>query len=442
MKTKEEFLTADIRKMILFHAIPALGGIILLVIDSFFDGLLLSRLIGQQALAGLTLASPLLIFQSALGSLVASGASILISKAIGRGDQKTIQHVFFNLHLLAFAFSIIAYVFYLIFGDSILHLLSQDETQIRYAHAFYHTFCLGTPIIILALSYGALLRSSGAFKKISLYLFISLVINIVFSWLLIPILGMSGCALGTLMSLIVYATLNFIQISRNYDLHFTSGIHVHTIRDIFNVGLSSFLFQLSSILRQALIIKFIQLQFNNDVSVYGALSRMLSLLVIPAQALIQSFQPLYITNLGADLKARCLRAIKFTTLYGLCISVCLCLLTAFFAADILSYFLNSKQLPPAALQAFYICLGLAVFYPVSALNYVLLQSSGHHHYATVIACTRELVLLLPLLLLFRNITTINTTYWAILAEVVVYTFLIYGVVHYKIKQHLHLKLDY
>ena len=442
MKTKEDFLHADIRKIIISNAIPAMGGIILLVVDSFFDGLLLSRLIGQQALAGLTLASPLLIFQTALGSLVASGASILISKAIGKGDTKTIQHVFFNLHLVAILLSIVAYVLYFIFGDYILNLLSQDETEIHYAHAFYRTFCIGSPIIILALSYGALMRSRGEFKKISLYILLALVVNIIFSWLLIQVFGMAGCALGTLISLVVYASLNLTQVNKKYNLNFSSGIHLETIRQIVSIGLSSFLFQLSSILRQALIIKFIQLQFNNDVSVYGALSRMLSLLVIPSQALIQSFQPLYITNLGAEYKERCLKAIKITTVYGLLLSAGLCLITGLFAPEILSYFLNSSLLPPASLSAFYICLVLALFYPVSALNYVVLQSSGHHHYAAFIASTREVILLLPLLLLFRNITSVNTTYWAILAEVVLYTTIIYWVAHYKLNQQLNLKLDY
>ena len=427
----ENFLKGNISKNILTNAIPALGGLILLVIDSFLDGIIVSRMMGQKALGGLTLLTPLLIFQSSLGSLVASGSSILISKSVGKYDDSSIRIIFFNQHLVAVILSVLAFVLYLFMGDWVLHKLSSDEIEIAFAHSFYKVFSAGSIIVILSMSYGALMRSFGQFRNMSLFLLISIVTNVVLSLVLIPIFGMSGCALAILVSMFLYATLNLLSILRIYRRVIEFKVDFEVINQIFSIGLSAFLFQFSNILRQAIILKFINLQGNTDLALYGVISRILALMIIPTQAIIQSFQPLYIANLTANFKERCTEAINTVKRYAILLAVAFCVMGMLFSENILLAFFKGNTINYESLEAFRIALLLIIFYPIASLSFVLLQSSGNHKIATIIVSVRELFLLLPLMFLFTQFLASNAVYWAILLEVAIYTTVIYGVARYK-----------
>jgi Na+-driven multidrug efflux pump len=427
----QDFLKENITKSILNNALPALGGLILLVIDSFLDGIIVSRMIGQKALGGLTLLTPLLIFQTSLGSLVASGASILISKSVGKNDELNIRIIFFNQHLVALALSILAFGLYLFLGDWILHRLSSDEMEIAFAHSFYKVFLAGSIIVILSMSYGALMRSFGQFRNMSLFLLASILTNVVLSLVLIPIFGMAGCATAILISMFLYGMLNLFSIWRIYYRVIEFTVDFEIINQILSIGFSAFLFQFSNIFRQAIILKFINLQGNNDLALYGVISRILALLVIPTQALMQSFQPLYIANLAANLKERCIESIQVVRNYGILMAIVFCGLGMIFTENVLSAFFKGNILNPASLEAFRIALLLIIFYPIASLSFVLLQSSGNHKMATILVASREVLLLLPLMFLFSQFVVTNTVYWAILLEVAIYTTIIYGVTRFK-----------
>ena len=432
MKNTTVFLEENISRILWLNAIPALGGIILLAVNSLADGLLVSRLLGQQALAGLTLATPVIIFQSALGTLVATGASVLISKALGNGNKPLIQKVFTNIHILAILLALINYLLYCFLAMPLLKLLSANRAEIAYAYDFYSVFSKGAIIVILSLSYGALLRSGGKFGRISLHLFVALLVNIGFSFWLLPVLGIRGCALAMLASMFAYAVLNYFQVVKLYALNLQLTFSFTTISDICSIGISSFLFQFTAIIRQALIIKFIHITSSGSVALYGSISRILALAIIPAQALIISFQPMFITNLSANHFERCRQLIRITRQYAAGVSVIVFITCLLFSSAIITYYMDTPTIPVSYFEAYCICLTLIVFYPFSSLSFVLLQSSGQHQYTTIISALRETVLLLPIALLFYHLNYQNAIYWAILTEVILYSTFMFSLAQYKI----------
>ncbi|MEO6282391.1 MAG: MATE family efflux transporter [Dyadobacter sp.] len=407
------------------NAFASLGAVALLSIDAFLDGIILSRLLGHQALGAVTLLSPFMIFQSALASLVATGASVLISRAVGEDNDLRILSIFKNMHILAVVLAVMCHLAYLIVGDWTLHTLSSDEQEILYAHEFYSIFSAGTLIVILSQGYGALMRSSGQFGKVSMLLLLSVLINVLLSLILIPKIGIAGCSWAMLTSLLVYSFLAFSQIQSTYRINFRGRISREVITEIFSIGFSSFIFQSSNIFRQALIIKFISIHSAGDTAFYGIISRVIALMVIPTQALFQSFQPTFIANLGAGLQMRCQQAILAVKRYSVIAATILCAAAFFLAENIFILFFPELKIPKQAFTAFRMCLLLVLCYPLSALSFVLLQSSGNHKQAVVISSGREVVLLLPLLLLLNQTGLANGVYIAIVTEVIIYTSLIY-----------------
>lgn len=427
MTGKELFLDGNIKRTLLTNAVPALGGIMLLAINSVADGLFVSRLLGERALAGLTLASPFIIFQSSLATLVATGSSVLINRGLGSDDKRLIKHVFDNVPIVAICLAIINLAIYHLVGLRLLKLLSNDSQAIQYASQFFNLFSAGTIVVILSLCYGALIRSGGLFKRVSLHLLISLIANIALSLILIPSFGMGGCALAMLGSMLVYAVLNFRTVRQYYQLSFAIRYDFSIIKQIASIGLSSGLFQFSAVIRQTIIIAFIHLTVSGDVAWYGALSRILALAIIPAQAIVQSFQPMFITNLGAGQSERCRLILAQAGKYAFGSSLLVAIACGCGVYPIFSFYLNQPTISDAAYQAYFICISSIILYPVSSLSFVLLQSSGFHQTTTVIAALREVTLLLPIALLLSHLQVENAIYWAVITEVGLYTTIIFSV---------------
>ena len=73
-----------IRQMLAAQIFSALTVSLCLLIDS----VMISRFLGEKAIAAYGLANPLLLAIGALGTLLSAGIQVVCSKALGRGSQE------------------------------------------------------------------------------------------------------------------------------------------------------------------------------------------------------------------------------------------------------------------------------------------------------------------------------------------------------------------
>ncbi|MDZ7970774.1 MAG: MATE family efflux transporter [Nostoc sp. DedSLP03] len=110
-----EILQGNLIKLMFKLSTPGILGTVLLSSSTFVDALFAGRLIGETAVAGISLALPLTSLMGGSAYLVGVGSASVLSRAIGSGDIKTQSKIFGNLIvmgvIISFALTIIGYSF-------------------------------------------------------------------------------------------------------------------------------------------------------------------------------------------------------------------------------------------------------------------------------------------------------------------------------------------
>src|SRR6056297_495157 len=84
-------LEAHPLKVLRAMAVPAVAMMLMFGLNSVMDAVYIGQLLGQQALAGVSLAFPVTQVTLGLGSLAGIGGGVVLSIAIGKGDQDTLR---------------------------------------------------------------------------------------------------------------------------------------------------------------------------------------------------------------------------------------------------------------------------------------------------------------------------------------------------------------
>lgn len=97
---KEQLLTKKPIDLLFQLSIPAVIGMIVIGLYPLMDGIFAGKIIGQTAMTACGVAMPLTFFNSGVSTLLGVGSASVLSRAIGKGDQKTVDKIMGKLNLL------------------------------------------------------------------------------------------------------------------------------------------------------------------------------------------------------------------------------------------------------------------------------------------------------------------------------------------------------
>lgn len=97
---KEQLLTKRLIDLLFQLSVPAVIGLY-----SLMDGIFSGNIIGQTAMIACGVAMPLTFFNSGVTTLIGVGSASVLSRAIGKGDQKTVDKIMGNLIFWVILFS-------------------------------------------------------------------------------------------------------------------------------------------------------------------------------------------------------------------------------------------------------------------------------------------------------------------------------------------------
>ena len=102
---KEQLLTKRPIDLLFQLSIPAVIGMIVIGLYPLMDGIFAGNIIGQTAMTACGVAMPLTFFNSGVSTLIGVGSASVLSRAIGKGDQKTVDKIMGNLIFWVILFS-------------------------------------------------------------------------------------------------------------------------------------------------------------------------------------------------------------------------------------------------------------------------------------------------------------------------------------------------
>ena len=205
----------------LFKAvIPSVAMMVFISIYSIVDGLFVSNFVGTTAFAGLNLIYPVLMIVGAIGFMIGTGGSALVSKTLGEGNKEKANKYFSMFIWMTFVLGIIVSSILIILTPDIAILLGAEGEMIDYC-VTYGRICLAFQTsFIVQNAFQAFFVTA---EKPHLGLILSIIsgcTNIVLDFLFIFVfeMGISGAALATGISQTIGAVVPIFYFVLKKDL--------------------------------------------------------------------------------------------------------------------------------------------------------------------------------------------------------------------------------
>lgn len=397
--------TEKIGKLLMQYAIPAIIAMTASSLYNMVDSIFIGQGVGAMAISGLAITFPLMNLSVAFGAMVGVGASTLISVKLGQRDYRTAQHVLGNVVTLNLLLGTLFGTAALLFLDPILHFFGASEITIGYARDYMVIILLGNVITHCYFGLNAVLRSAGHPRTAMYATILTVMVNTVLDPLFIYGFGMGiqGAAIATVLSQAISLMWQIKLFSnKNELLHFKQGIyklHRKIVSDTLAIGLSPFLMNSCACLVVILINRGLA-EHGGDLAIgaYGIVNRILFIFIMVVIGLNQGMQPIAGYNYGAQTFGRVRQVLRYTIYGATAITTTAFLVGQLIPELCIRAFTTDKQLIEIAARGMRI---VVVFYPIIGFQMVttnFFQSIGHAGKSIFLSLTRQLLFLIPLLI--------------------------------------------
>ncbi|MCL7416095.1 MAG: MATE family efflux transporter [ANME-2 cluster archaeon] len=202
---KPQLIDGPVGKILLNLTVPMIFGMVGMVafnlVDTFFVGQL-----GTQELAALSFTFPIIMVIGSLAMGIGTGASAVISKAIGRGDHHKVKRLTTDSLILSFLLVAFFVAFGILTIEPLFSLLGAEPDILPLIREYMVIWYPGVLFVILPMVGNNAIRATGDTKTPSAIMLVAVVVNIVLDPLLIfglgpfPMLGLAGAAIATVFA--------------------------------------------------------------------------------------------------------------------------------------------------------------------------------------------------------------------------------------------------
>jgi Na+-driven multidrug efflux pump len=405
----EEKITKLLRQFAIPSIISMLVGSLYNIVDQFFIG----QKVGPLGNAATNIAFPLSISCVAIALLFGIGGASAFNIAMGGGRKKEAAHFMGNATMMMVLCGLVLCAITQIFLKPLLQFFGSPDNVLGYAMTYTRITAVGFPFLILSSGGGHLIRADGRPKITMTCNLTGAVINIILDALFVFGLngGMRGAAYATIIGQIISGCMTIFFLSRCKTVHLTGEylrITGKNVRRITSLGMAPCSNQLAMMVVQIIMNK--SLKYYGFRSIYGeeipiACAGIISKVNMVFMAFIiglsQGLQPIASFNYGAGKYTRVKEAYRKAIGCGAVIAVAAFILFQFFPRQIISIFGNGSEMYYTfAIRYFHIFLFFTFVNFMQPISSNFFTAIGKPQRGGFLALTRQIIFLLPLLLLF------------------------------------------
>lgn len=419
-KVTDEILQGNLTQLMLKLSIPGIVGMLLIGLNPFLDALFAGRLIGENALAAISLALPLTTIVVGCALLVGIGSASVLSRAIGAGDIKIQSNIFGTFTILSLVISLFVTILGYGFGEQLISFMGGKDEVASLGSEYFKTYMLGSVFFVLAVGSSQLIKSEGKIGLATIFAAISVLTNTILNPLFVGVFhwGIQGIAFATIVSNLVYTLVNF-----TYFISGKSSIAVQLkkltlsldlLSPILSVGISVFIMEVMTIVQQVVIFKSIAYYgTDTDIAFAGATLNLYSLAVTPVYGFVQALQPVIGINYGSGNHNRMKQAYFIFGIGGTILLTVIWLPLQLYPANFLSWLLPQVAFTANDLLNFRIVTILLPILSFVFCSITLFQSIGNGKIAGIIVVARQVFLFIPVVLILPLFIGINGIYYSL-----------------------------
>lgn len=417
--------TMPVAKLLPRFAIPCVLSMLVSALYNIVDQIFIGQSIGYLGNAATNVVYPFTVIALALALLIGDGSAALLSLSLGAGDKAGSHRCIGNGIVLTVLAGVLLTIAGFAFTDPILRLFGVTDACYGYAWDYMRIILIGMPFYLFTSGMNAAIRADGAPGWAMLSTVCGAVINLVLDPIAIFVLGwgVKGAAIATILGQIVSCVLTAWYFRRPRSFRFqrrSFRLHAPVVRRILPLGASSFITQLAIVViisvANNMIVRVGPLSpYGADIplSAVGIVMKVFGIVIAFSVGIAVGGQPIIGYNYGAGNHHRVLQTYRLVLRANLIVgAVSLFVFEAFPQAIIRLFGAEDALYNQYAALCFRIFLGGILLCCIQKASSIFLQAIGKPVGATVLSLSRDVVFLVPGVILLAGRFGVTGMLWA------------------------------
>lgn len=411
--TRHPMLTEPVSKLLPKFAVPAITANLVSALYNIVDQIFIGNKVGYYGNAATNVAFPITTICMALGLLIGVGSASNFNLELGKGNEKRAKKVagtaFGTLVLVGIAILLIIGLFM----HPMLVFFGATDEILSYAETYVSITMWGIPFLLLSTGGNQLIRSDGSPKWSMSCMVSGAIVNVILDYIFVYLCdwGIAGAAAATVIGQVVSAALVVLYLPRFRNIRLSIRDFCPDGRVLLSIaalGLTPMFNNLSNLV--------VQLVLNNLLRSYGAVSVYGSEIPLAVAGIVtkintifgaivlgiaNGLQPIAGFNYGAKKYERVQSAYQIGRNLCFVISIAAFLCFELLTTPIISLFGAENELymqfAVSYLRVFLFCTFLN---GVQMLSTIFFSVIGEAKKGAFLAVTRQVLLLIPFLVLF------------------------------------------
>ena len=418
-KNSKELLTAQPLQILIKLSLPAILGMIVIGLYPLMDGIFAGQILSERAMTAVGIATPFTYINTGIATLIGVGSASLLSRAIGEGNQRTIDKVMGNLCFWILLLSAIVTVLGILFCQQLLAVFGAKGELLNLSTRYLRIIFLGSVFVNFAQAANMVMRGEGLMKRAMLIMAMGAGINISLDPILMILLkehGVEGAAIATVTAQFVQAIVTLWYFKKKSEV-----VKIGLIRreneitgEMFSVGVSAMLMQVLTIIQQSFLYgQAFRYGGETSATIMAATLRIQAFSFIPLWGMSQGLQPAIGANFGAKQYDRVKKIFNVFTISSIALAACFWLPAEGFAKPVLKLFGLSDETLLLAVPSFRTMYGIFIVYGVMIMTMTFFQAIGDGKTAGILVMLRQIILFIPSVILLPLIVGTQSLWYVL-----------------------------
>lgn len=401
--------TEKVSKLLFRLSAPSIIGMLVYAFYNIVDTIFVGRALGEESVSGiggLVIAFPIHMLAMGIAIGLGIGGSSIVSRALGskelRKAEKALGTVFFLGIFLGAAYSLTG----LFFLDPLLEIFGATPGIMPYARAYLEIIIASSAVFTLGVATEDLVRAEGNARYAMFGMLLGAGLNMVLDPIFIFWLdmGVRGAAIATVLSQLT-STIFLLRyfFTGKSSVSFKPELLIPDpaiSKEILAIGIGPFIIEASNSTMMVFVNNALA-TYGGDVSIaaFGIIHRLLLLIFLPILGISFGLQPIVGYNYGAKQFSRVVESVKVALKVSTLFSLPGFLAMFLFPTPIIQIFSPDPELTAAGAGAMRIVVLILPFIGFQLVGTTVFQALGKPRPAFVLSLARQLLFLLPLVLI-------------------------------------------
>ena len=418
-KNSKELLTEQPLQILIKLSLPAILGMIVIGVYPLMDGIFAGQILGEKAMTAVGIATPFTYINTGIATLIGVGSTSLLSRAIGEGNQRTIDKVMGNLCFWVLLLSTIVTILGYLFCGQLLMIFGAKGELLDLSTRYLRIIFLGSIFVNFAQAANMVMRGEGLMKRAMLIMSLGAGINIVLDPVLMIMFrehGVEGAAIATITAQFIQAAFTLWYFKKKSETVKIGLIRKEKeiIGEMFSVGVSAMLMQVLTIIQQSFLYsQAFRYGGETSAAIMAVSLRIQAFSFIPLWGMSQGLQPAIGANFGAKQYNRVKKIFNVFTISSIVLAACFWIPAEGFAKQILNLFGLSDETLFLAVPNFRIMYSIFIVYGVMIMIMTFFQAIGDGKTAGVLVMLRQVILFIPTMIFLPYIFGAQSIWYVI-----------------------------